>query len=262
MVLISMPYNAFFDESGTHDQSDIVAVGGLLGSYESWVAAELEWDRVLKFKDIKVLFHFTDFMARDPRSGSRIPPWNWPDSERNDFMERLTTIIGENITLGIAVGIFKKEYSRLSKGLRREFKDIYHCCTYCCLDALVKWKANFTGPALPTPIEFLFDRKPKFEGHAVEIYYKVVKDVDRDGMLGDMGFASKDGNKPIPLQMADLFVGASVRHFRRQRQFGLDVAYEKSMSKMDTNNRLMPLWLREEELTLIMRHAKGAKRST
>jgi hypothetical protein len=45
MALIAVPKNAFFDESGTHDQSDMVAVGGIVASYEALARAELEWGR-------------------------------------------------------------------------------------------------------------------------------------------------------------------------------------------------------------------------
>lgn len=258
VTLISKPHNAFFDESGTHDQSDVVVVGGLLATYRSWVRAEIEWNRVLALKKDKDgnplrVFHYTDFMAR-------IPPFDWPDCERNNFMERLTTIIGENITLGIAYGVFREDYDELPPELRSDFKDIYHCCSYFCLDSLVKWKKNLTGPALPAPFEFLFDRKKGFEGHATAIYYQVVKDVDPDGVLGDMGFGSKD--KDIPLQMADLLVGASARHFRRQRTAGLDIPADKAIQSMDRNGRLLLFGLQKAELREIAQMARGGVAST
>jgi Protein of unknown function (DUF3800) len=247
MTLLSTPHNAFFDESGTHDQSDLVVVGGLLATYESWARAEPEWNRVVgrkKDKDGKPLkvFHYTDFMAR-------VPPFNWPTDERNDFMERLTTIIGENVALGIAYGIFREDYDGLPLRLRQEFKDIYHCCSYFCLDSLVKWKRTFKGPALPTPIEFLFDREKGFEGRASEIYYQVVKGVDGDGVLGDMGFGSKD--KDIPLQMADLLVGAAARHFRRERKEGLSIQPDKAIQSLDRNHRMLLLGLRKDDIQAI-----------
>src|SRR5579864_2103236 len=132
MVLIAKPRNGFFDESGTHDQSDLVVVGGLLASYESWARAELEWGQILKSKGLAIPFHFTDFMARQP-------PWNnWLDTERDDFMERLTTVVGENVTLGIAMGVFKEDYAKFSGVLGRELKDIYHCYSYFGFYAMVK----------------------------------------------------------------------------------------------------------------------------
>jgi len=40
MALIIKCHNAFFDEHGTHEGSDLVAVGGLVDSYDAWVRAE------------------------------------------------------------------------------------------------------------------------------------------------------------------------------------------------------------------------------
>jgi hypothetical protein len=42
--MIAKVYNAFFDESGTHDESEVIAVGGLIGTYEGWSRWEIEWD--------------------------------------------------------------------------------------------------------------------------------------------------------------------------------------------------------------------------
>ncbi|HLH76619.1 MAG TPA: hypothetical protein VKV28_07415 [Candidatus Binataceae bacterium] len=171
MTLIVKPHNAFFDESGTHDESDLVVVGGLLATYEAWAAAELEWNRILATKRDKnerslEVFHYTDFMARQP-------PWDWPTPERDRFMERLTTVIGEHATLGIAYGVFREDYeSELLPSLQAEFRNMYHCCSYFCLEGLVKWSRTFTGPALPRPIEFLFDRQKRLRrlrrGHLLQ----------------------------------------------------------------------------------------------
>jgi len=93
--------------------------------------------------------------------------------------------------------------------LRAEFKDIYHACSYFCLESLAKWDQTWeNAPALPKPLEFFFDKKPKYEGHAASIYYEVVQKIPgAQGILADMGFGSKE--KDRPLQIADLLVGAS-----------------------------------------------------
>ncbi|MGO9061425.1 MAG: DUF3800 domain-containing protein [Candidatus Binataceae bacterium] len=239
MAIISKPYNAFFDESGTHDGSEVVAVGGLLATYEAWVRVELEWRQVLSSKEGVAVFHFTDFMARRP-------PFNWPNQERDDFMERLTTIIGENVSLGIAYGIYREDYEALPSGLRNDFKDIYHCCSYFCLESLVKWRKTFTGPELPKPLEFLFDRKKGFEGLAASIYYEVIKDIDAEGLFGDMAFGSKE--KDVPLQMADLLVGVAIRKFKRERIQGLDASPDRAEQSMNRNGRLLLLGLQKQDL--------------
>jgi hypothetical protein len=179
------------------------------------------------------------------------PPYDWPrtdegQTERDNFIERLATIISEATTLGMAYGIFKTDYQELLPSLRREFKDIYYCCCYCCLDSLAKWDRNFKAPVLPKPLEFLFDRKPTFEGYASAIYYKVVKRVAGADLFGDMGFGNKEID--IPLQMADLVVGASIRHFRRQRQYGLKVAPDRLIARLNANRPMWLIWLEKEIL--------------
>jgi hypothetical protein len=219
MTLIVQPHNAFFDEAGTHDQSDLVVVGGLLADYQAWANAELEWLKVLKHAGVSIPFHFTDFMARQP-------PWDWPDSKRDDFMERLTTIIGDTIALGLSMGIFRTDYTIIPEGLRADFKDIYHCRTYFCLDALVKWKANFSGAPLPTPIEFLFDRKPKFEGYAASIYYQVAKRIRQESNAGRHGIwfqregCSAPNGRPVCWCVSPTFSAAKKGRSQRSLRSG------------------------------------------
>jgi hypothetical protein len=241
-AVVHKVYNSYFDESGTHDQSDLVVVGGLVSTYQSWIQAEREWEGVLNHKHI-AFFHFTDFMARRPK-------FNWSDPERDNFMERLTTVIGDNIALGVAYGVFRDEYKHLPQSLRAEFKDIYHCCTYFCFDTLRKWEKHFKGPSLPRPFEFLFDRKPSFEGHAASIYNKVIKDLDAEGFFGNMSFGSKTQDKP--LQMADLLVGAAARQFRKQRTLGNDLFQEKSVVSMNRRGRLFLVAVRKDVIEALI----------
>jgi hypothetical protein len=243
MALIALLKNAFFDESGTHDQSDMVAVGGIVASYEALARAEIEWGRVLKRRDAR-FFHFNKFMAREP-------PFDWPKTdkgqiERDNFIERLATIVSDATTLGTAYGIFKTDYKELLPSLRREFKDIYYSCCYLNLDGLAKWDRTFKGPRLPKPLEFLFDRKRKFEGYASKICYDVVRQFAGTDLFGEMGFGNKEID--VPLQMADLVVGGAIRHFRRQRQYGLNVEPNRLIARLNTKGRMWLIWMEKEVL--------------
>ncbi len=252
MAQIAVPKNAFFDESGTHDQSDMVAVGGIIGSYEALARAELEWGRVLKTRKGVEFFHFTDFMAREL-------PYDWPktdkgQAERDNFIERLATIVSETTTLGISYGIVKEDYQELKPSLRHDFKDIYYCCCYCCLDSLAKWKRHFKAPTLPKPLEFLFDRKPTYEGYMSRIYYEVVKEIASD-LFGDMAFGNN--RKDVPLQMADLVVGASIRHFRRQKKYGLKVEPDRLIKRLNARGRMLTFWLDKDLLLQFNQRSKA-----
>ena len=194
---------------------------------------------MLKSKKNVEFFHFTDFMARRP-------PYDWDDIERDNFVERLATIVADTTTLGISFGIIKADYQELVPTLRREFRDIYYCCCYCCLESLAKWERNFTRPTLPRPLEFLFDRKPTFEGYMTRIYYEVIKDVAGNDLFGNMDFGNKE--KDVPLQIADLVVGASIRYFRRQKKYGLRVERDRLIKRLNARGCMVTFWLDKDIL--------------
>jgi hypothetical protein len=165
--------NAFFDESGTHDGSEIFAMAGLISSYEAWIRFELKWRSILRAFGIQNGFHFTDFMARRAEFEN-----DWNNAKRNDFMAQLCGAVSENIVVGIATAAFLDEYeSVVPPDLREQLKHPYYFGLYTCLYQVVSWPHFKAKVSLPRELEFLFDRKPKFEGLAREIYRKVRDDL-------------------------------------------------------------------------------------
>lgn len=57
---------AFFDETGTHDGSDITGIGGFVGTAEAWEKLEPKWLEVLaEFADKGVSwFHMSEAVAQ------------------------------------------------------------------------------------------------------------------------------------------------------------------------------------------------------
>ncbi len=108
--MISEAHNGFFDESGTHDGSEIIAVGGLIGTYDGWSRWELEWDQILKSRGVKV-FHFSEFMARKGEFQN-----DWSDEERNEFMGRLCLTVSDNISVAVVTSVFKDNYEAVVPG--------------------------------------------------------------------------------------------------------------------------------------------------
>ncbi|HLH76618.1 MAG TPA: hypothetical protein VKV28_07410 [Candidatus Binataceae bacterium] len=75
-----------------------------------------------------------------------------------------------------------------------------------------------------------------------------------------MGFGDKA--KDVPLQMADLLVGAAARHFRRERAGGPDVPKDRAIQSMDRNNRMLLLSLKKGELKEITEMARRGARDS
>jgi len=53
-LMIFKPYNAYMDESGTHDGSRVVALAGYVSTYEAWNDFEIEWNRVMQHGRSKI----------------------------------------------------------------------------------------------------------------------------------------------------------------------------------------------------------------
>jgi hypothetical protein len=245
LMIFDSVFNSYFDESGTHDGSLIVSMAGLISSYDSWARLEIEWQRILNHRGIDV-FHYTDFMARkEPYQ------YDWSNKERDTLMERLCTTISDNITVGIGISVFRDEYEQvLTPSLKAEFKDPYFFCLFSCLHFFLTWEGNFNKITLPYPLQFLFDRKPAYEGYAAGIFYDVIRQLRRAQVsgankYGDMAFGSKDTH--VPLQAADLLVGVATRNFLRERRRE-SFKMEKSLKMMGKSGSLMLVATREDLL--------------
>jgi hypothetical protein len=235
--MLFKPHNGFFDESGTHNNSEIITVGGLISSYVGWSRFEIEWTQILKARGIKV-FHFSEFMARQGEFANE-----WTNSERNQLMERLCTAVSDNVLLGLATSVFRNDYeAEVPKELQRQIKDPYYFGLYTCLWQVLTLEKNVPRVSLPKPVEFLFDRKKGYEGFASAIYYAIKEQFEQlgwDPVFGHMGFGSKE--KDVPLQAADLLVGVVSRNRLRSKRKGsfLEGDMEKSLLTLGKSRRLL-----------------------
>jgi hypothetical protein len=240
LIMLYQAHNAFFDESGTHDGSDIITVGGLISSYDGWSRWEIEHQRILKAFGINV-FHFSKFMARKGEFNN-----DWSDEKRNEFMERLCTTVSDNIVVGLATSVFREDYERyVPDWLRRQVRHPYYFGLFTCFWQIVTMPQVTKRVTLPKPVEFLFDRKRHYEGFASSIFYSIKDQFEKlewSHPIGDMGFGAKD--KDIPLQAADLLVGVvsrnRVRNWMKTSSLTLrDADMDKAILALGKSGRLL-----------------------
>jgi hypothetical protein len=203
LLVIFQPYNVFMDESGTHDGSPVVAVAGLISTFERWIDLEREWARILMAYHVPV-FHMSDFEAG--RGVFR----GWPPDRRRQFLGRLITTIVDNTIAGFGCAMMMEQYERcVPEDVRLALKHPYYFCLHNCLRTLLVFHDEITG-SFQHRFRFLFDRKPTYEGIAAQTYYNVRERLDSPGILGDMTFGNKQ--EYIPLQAADLLVYEVAKH--------------------------------------------------
>lgn len=196
LLVIYRAYNGYFDESGTHDQSEVVAVVGYLATYEGWNHWEIEWNEVMAHYGV-IDFHMTDFVARRGEFADD----KWTEERRATFMERITTICRERTMMSLGCVVRRTDYEKcLPRTIQDDLRHPYYFCLYGCFNMLLNWSSEHIDAI--KPVHFLFDRKPGrfrigshkigWEAFATELFYRLKAGFDEEGaVVGDITFGSR-----------------------------------------------------------------------
>lgn len=167
-LMIVKPYHGYFDESGTHDGSEIVAVVGYLGTYESWNRWQEEWDGAMRHFAVTD-FHMSEFENRYGEfkvENFWFEPWG--NDTRKRLMERVTTICQQRTIIGLGCALVREQYENiLTDRIQGDLRHPYYFCLYACLNMLLNFGPHWTtesgqrGKQVQSlkPIDFLFDQK-------------------------------------------------------------------------------------------------------
>jgi hypothetical protein len=195
---------AYFDDSGTHDGSDIVLMGGFFGHLNQWDLFSELWAKQLAdpcpARAPLSRFHMAECQAGD---GEFL---GWKRVETDYLVHELGGVVIKAGVYGFGGAIARKHFDQLIAGdLRRSLGDAETFCLINCFTKIVRFaEALFPGH----DIALVFDDRPQQHRNVQKIY-----DVYR-GLIGGYGpppgpqiisvsFASS--RKILPLQAADLF---------------------------------------------------------
>lgn len=236
-------YHGYMDESGTHDNSEVVAVAGYLATYEQWNAFEKEWNEAMRYFRVDD-FHMTDFEAHKAEFANL--GW-WTNNRRAAFMERITGICQRHTIIGLGCAIVREQYERILPQSLQEgiFRHPYYYCLYGCYCLLLgfgnRWVTASGGieRRLSTikPVNFLFDHKPgrfrhsstmvSWEAFAQKLHQLLKTGLDAEGKtLGELTFGKRQDYPQ--LRAADLLVFETAR-MRLNQWKNPDVSTRKSM---------------------------------
>jgi hypothetical protein len=107
--------NAYFDDSGTHDQSSIVLLAGVFGTEAEMTSLERMWQKHLDrpldgLKPPLTRFHMTDCQ------GSRGEFEGWSRTETDYFCHQLQTTIIDSGVSAYGIGCARKDWDDLVTG--------------------------------------------------------------------------------------------------------------------------------------------------
>jgi hypothetical protein len=191
---------AYFDDSGTHEQSDIVLVAGIFGTEGRLNGLDANWKKHLDSplcgrKDPISRFHAYDcYQSLGEFSG-------WTRTETDYFRHQLRMEIIESGVAAYGIACARKDYDELISGDLRGVLGTPegHCINQCFVRSLSWAQANTFDPEMT----FVFDNRPsQVKRYAGTVYDAFQRWIDPPPQL--TGYAFLNSKDVRPLQAADM----------------------------------------------------------
>jgi uncharacterized protein DUF3800 len=199
MAMLKIWGNGYFDETGTHDESRITAIGGYVGKKDSWAALEPQWLEILEaYRERGVrFFHMSEALAqRDQFSRIDKPNMNY-------IITQLSQLLGNAYPAlePFFAAVVNEDWEAVVRD--EDFLRRYPKPLDLCFDNLIqnlwRWAKTHTDGELVVPI---FAYSAEYSARMAEIgrlygaheWYRKV--------LGPIAFDYPE--RVVPLQAADL----------------------------------------------------------
>lgn len=207
-----MMIQAYFDDSGTHADSDLVFVGGVFGSVDQWELFEAAWEAVLDnpapHKVSLPRFHMAECEAGEGLFADYKP------AERDRTIHNFRKVILDSGLYGYAMGISRADWDKFAPTVLTSIlgDHIESFCIWSCFQHVLDWAG------LRKEVAFVFDdwrgspdRRADFD-RIGNIYQGAAKAGSTKAQPLSLTFANT--LKTLPLQAADM-VAWEMRNYAR-----------------------------------------------
>jgi hypothetical protein len=140
-VLMRLRVRGYFDDSGTHANSDVVVIGGLFGTVEQWERFERAWAARLADplpgygKSPLKMFHLSACAGRWPGSGFE----DYTDAEQDAVISDFRQIIIDSRLTSTSSAIDRRAWDELVVGpYRSVLGGPLNSCFFSCVDEVVR----------------------------------------------------------------------------------------------------------------------------
>jgi hypothetical protein len=195
---------AYFDDSGTHDQSKVISLAGFLGDGNMWDRFDNAWSPLLVTP--KCGGPLSEFKTYDCVHGVEefAPPlWNFAD--RLALAGKAVDVLIQSEVFAIGSAIVRKDFEQrwASEYLSRKCNHPYYLCFEHCVQMAVHitelWPRNTDSKET---VALVFDEHSEFSSLAKHFYDNYKRDGRYKDWLVSLTFSPSDKFKP--LQAADL----------------------------------------------------------
>ena len=136
-VRLMAMFTVYFDESGTHTESEAVSVGGYLSTVDQWERFQNSWDEILKEAGIE-FFHMTDHQNRQG------PYKNWSEFKHRRVLEKLIIEIRSRTRVPIGASVPVADFAEYQKVCEASQEcSAYTFCAVQCLSQVGEWADQY-----------------------------------------------------------------------------------------------------------------------
>ncbi|HYM15301.1 MAG TPA: DUF3800 domain-containing protein [Dehalococcoidia bacterium] len=213
-------YIGYFDESGTHDGSEIVAVAGCLATVERLERFTTEWAQLLAEFDLE-MFRMSQFAQKAP------PFDRFSEDERRLLLSRVYALTGMLISASVATAIpmrlFNEIFSPSAKAICGGAYGLAVAANMLELADL----ARATGP--DAWIAYVFESGAKGTGEVMKVFTENERDPNNKNYFRLLSIKFENKRQFLPLQAADVFAYEIYQHALRQFGYKKHPVREYSM---------------------------------
>jgi hypothetical protein len=185
-------FEAYFDESGSHDGSAALCVAGYLFEKEQCRALDLEWKAVLdKFK--------LPYFRMSSCAHGNFPFNNLSKEQRIEVETQMIGIIRSHMLFGTAISVNEDEYD--SWPIKSHLGTAY---AYCCWQSLAAIYVWMNDNKINGDIAYFFESGHAFQTEANEVMNEIFKLPDLRAQYRYLSHAFVDKKKVRPVQTADI----------------------------------------------------------
>ena len=188
-------FTAYFDESGTHEGSEAVAVAGYLSTPELWEKFEVEWREALGDFGIE-FFHMTDFAARRQQFAG------WPEEKRRACLSRLVDITNRHVIASAGTVIPVSDYQAVfSKKADHFVGGPYGVAAMVCFSEMAKM---FKLIGVHGQVAYVFESGAQGSGQVQKAFTWLEQDPGSKAQYRLLSLSFQNKRQFCPLQAADI----------------------------------------------------------
>lgn len=187
---------AYFDESGTHQDSKVLAFGGYISTVKKWRSFEKQWQKMLDTEQIPMM-HSTDLESRHGAFK------NWSIERKVRVQKQAISIIRRNVLQGFSSSVILDDYQTIVAGKPHiKFTSPYTFAMTATLHLVKKWVKDNN---IKIPIHYVFESGAGYAGEITDVM-KQTKNIGWDfyRMKSANSWSFADKIDFIPLQSADI----------------------------------------------------------